>query len=133
MSKPSLLWVDCTSGMSDPEPRVWAAIHFELMRVQGTTAAIQELARSRFQAVCFEFDYPDQAALHAMKAIKQTHARLPMLMLTLDHSEALAIWAFRARMWNYFAKPLLQAEFLECLRSLANLGQRGSPARTLLG
>ena len=130
MSKPSLLWVDCTSGLPDAEPRVWAATVFELTVVQGTAAAGQELNRGRFQAVCFECDYPDQSCLSAMQAIKQVHARLPMLMLTLEHSEALAVWAFRSRMWNYFAKPVPQTELLESLRSLVKLGQRGSPART---
>src|SRR5688572_11196541 len=130
MSKPTLLWVDCTSGMPDAEPRVWAASVFEVTRVQGTAAATRELSQGRFQAVCFDCDYPDQSCLQAMKAIKQAHARLPMLMLTVDHSEALAVWAFRSRMWNYFAKPIAQAELLESLRSLANLGQRGTPPRT---
>jgi AraC-like DNA-binding protein/CheY-like chemotaxis protein len=130
MSKPTLLWVDCTSGMPDAEPRVWAASVFEVTRVQGTAAARRELFQGRFQAVCFDCDYPDQSCLQAMKAIKQAHARLPMLMLTVDHSEALAVWAFRSRMWNYFAKPIAQAELLESLRSLANLGQRGTPPRT---
>ena len=129
MSKPSLLWVDCTWGMPDTEPRVWAASVFEVTRVQGTAAATRELSQGRFQAVCFDCDYPDQSCLQAMKAIKQAHARLPMLMLTVDHSEALAVWAFRSRLWNYFAKPVPQAELLESLRSLANLGQRSSPPR----
>jgi AraC-like DNA-binding protein/CheY-like chemotaxis protein len=129
MSKPTLLWVDCTSGMPDAEPRVWAATVFEVTRVQGLAAATRELSKGRFQAVCFDCDYPDQSCLQGMKAIKQAHPRLPMLMLTVQSSEALAVWAFRSRMWNYFAKPVAQAELLESLRSLANLGQRGSPPR----
>ena len=129
MSKPTILWVDCTSGMPDAEPRVWTATVFEVMRVQGTVAATRELSKGRFHAVCFDCDYPDQSCLQAMKAIKQAHARLPMIMLTVEHSEALAVWAFRTRMWNYFVKPVAQAELLESLRSLANLGQRGSPPR----
>jgi AraC-like DNA-binding protein/CheY-like chemotaxis protein len=129
MSKPTLLWVDCTSGLPDAEPRVWAASLFEVTRVQGTASASRELARTRFQAVCFDCDYPDQSCLQAMKAIKQAYSRLPMLMLTVQTSEALAVWAFRSRMWNYFVKPVAQAELLESLRSLANLGQRSSPPR----
>ena len=129
MSKPTLLWVDCTSGMPDAEPRVWAASIFAVTRVQGTAAAARELERGRFQAVCFDCDYPDQSCLQAMKVIKQAHARLPMLMLTVQHSEALAVWAFRSRLWNYFVKPVPQVELVESLRSLANLGQRGSPPR----
>ena len=130
MSKPTLLWVDCTSGLPDAEPRVWAATVFEVTRVQGTAAATRELSQGRFQAVCFDCDYPDLSCLQAMKAIKQAYPRLPMLMLTVKTSEALAVWAFRSRMWNYFVKPVSQAELLGNLRSLASLGQRGSPPRT---
>ena len=129
MSKPALLWVDCTSGMPDSEPRVWAASIFAVTRVQGTAAAARELDKMRFQAVCFDCDYPDLSSLQAMQSIKQAHARVPMLMLTVEHSEALAVWAFRSRLWNYFVKPVPQAELLESLRSLANLGQRSSPPR----
>ena len=129
MSKPTLLWVDCTSGMPDAEPRVWAASIFEVTRVQGTAAAARELERGRFQAVCFDCDYPDQSCLQSMKSIKQAHPRLPMVMLTVEHSEALAVWAFRSRLWNYFVKPVPQAELLESLRSLATLGLRSSPPR----
>jgi AraC-like DNA-binding protein len=129
MSKPTLLWVDCTSGIPDAEPRVWAASVFEVTRVQGTPAAARELTQGRFQAVCFDCDYPDQSGLQAMKALKQAYPRLPMLMLTVEHSEALAIWAFRSRLWNYFVKPVAQAELLENLRLLAKLGLRNSPPR----
>ena len=129
MSKPTLLWVDCTSGMPDAEPRVWAASIFEVTRVQGPAAAERELEKGRFHAVCFDCDYPDLSSLQAMKSIKQAYARLPMLMLTVEHSEALAVWAFRTRLWNYFVKPVPQGELLESLRSLANLGQRNSPPR----
>ena len=129
MSKPTLLWVDCTSGLPDAEPRIWTASVFELTVVLGTAAASRELAHARFHAVCFECDYPDQSRLTAMQAIKHANQRLPMLMLTLDHSEALAVWAFRSRMWNYLVKPVAQAELLENLQSLASLGQRGSQAR----
>ena len=116
--------------MPDAEPRVWAATVFEVTRVQGLAAATRELSKGRFQAVCFDCDYPDQSGLQAMKALKQAHPRLPMLMLTLEHSEALAIWAFRSRLWNYFVKPVAQAELLESLRLLANLGLRDSPPRS---
>ena len=65
-----------------------------------------------------------------MQAIKQAHPRLPILMLTLEHSESLAVWAFRARVWNYLVKPVSPAELAENLNALANLGIRASPPRT---
>jgi AraC-like DNA-binding protein len=34
-----------------------------------------------------------------------------VLILTVEHSEALAVWAFRAGAWNYHVKPLDRLEF----------------------
>jgi AraC-like DNA-binding protein/CheY-like chemotaxis protein len=129
MSKPSLLWVDCTSGLPDVEPRVWAASVFEVVLVPGTAAAARELARAQYQAVVFECDYPDQPCLNAIHAMKQSHPRLPMIMLVLDHSETMAVWAFRSRLWNYFAKPVARAELLESLQTVAKFSQRNSSPR----
>jgi AraC-like DNA-binding protein len=129
MSKPTLLWVDCTSGLPDVEPRVWAASVFEVIHIQGAASAARELARARYHAVVFECDYPDQPCLEVIHAAKQKYARLPMLMLTLEHSEALAVWAFRSRLWNYFVKPVVETELLESLNTLANFNSRNLPAR----
>jgi len=97
LSKPLLLWVDCTSGLPDAELRVRAAAYFEIEQVRGTSQAAAELARLKPHALCFDFDYPDQKCLQGMQAIKLSHPRLPILMLTFEHSESLAVWAFRAR------------------------------------
>jgi AraC-like DNA-binding protein len=129
MSKPSLLWVDCTSGLPDAEPRVWAASVFEVIHIQLAASAAQELARARYQAVVFECDYPDQPCLEMIHAAKQRYSRLPMLMLTLEHSEALAVWAFRSRLWNYFVKPVAEAELLESLHTIAKFNSRILPGR----
>jgi AraC-like DNA-binding protein len=64
-----------------------------------------------------------------MRTIKQSHARLPILMLTSEHSEQLAVWAFRARVWNYLVKPVPADELAENLQALASLGSRATPPR----
>jgi AraC-like DNA-binding protein len=127
--KPQLLWFDCTSGVPEPELRVRCASVFEVSQATSVDQAAIELARLKPAALIFDFDYPDQNRLHAMQAIKQSHARLPILMLTLEHSEMLAVWAFRARVWNYLVKPVSPAEFSENLDALANIGSRASPPR----
>ncbi len=60
-----------------------------------------EIARVRPRVLCFDFDYPDRERLRVMQAVKQTHPGLPLIMLTIEHSEALAVWAFRVPVWNY--------------------------------
>jgi AraC-like DNA-binding protein len=127
--KPQLLWFDCTSGVADPELRIRCASVFEVVQAASIDEAAFELSRLKPAALVFDFDYPDQNRLQAMQAIKQSHARLPILMLTQEHSEMLAVWAFRARVWNYLVKPVSPAEFFENLNALANLGNRASPPR----
>jgi AraC-like DNA-binding protein/FixJ family two-component response regulator len=131
VSKPVLLWVDCTSGLPDASHRIRCGETFEIVLASGLQQVEGDIARHRPSAICFEFDYPDQARLHAMRAVKQSHARLPVLMLTLEHSEQLAIWAFRAKVWNYLVKPVSPAEMSENLRALAGVCSRATPPRTV--
>ena len=130
MTKPVLLWVNCTSGLPDPTHRIRCGAAFEIAVSRGLEQVACEISRHRPSALCFEFDYPDQQRLHAMQSIKQSHARLPVLMLTQEHSELLAIWSFRARVWNYLVKPVSPAELSENLRALVQICNRASPPRT---
>lgn len=130
MSKPVMLWVDCASGLPDPDHRVRCATSFEVVQVTNIESAPQDIARHKPGALCFEFDYPDQERLRAMQEVKKGHPRLPILMLTREHSESLAVWAFRARVWNYLVKPVPSPELSENLAALANLCHRTSPPRT---
>ena len=40
------------------------------------------------------------------RASRDDHPALPILMLTDTHSEELAVWAMRTRVWNYLVKPV---------------------------
>jgi DNA-binding NarL/FixJ family response regulator len=77
---------------------------FEVVQSEGTRRIDDEITRHKPAALCFEFDYPDRERLLAMQSVKRSHPRLPILMLTLGHSESLAVWAFRARVWNYLVQ-----------------------------
>ena len=56
--------------------------------------------------ICFDFDFPDISSLKAMRRTRRTFPSLPIIMLTKQHSETLAIWALRIHVWDYFVKPL---------------------------
>jgi YesN/AraC family two-component response regulator len=56
--------------------------------------------------VCFDYDFPDLKTLHALQKTKVRFPSLPIIMLTRYHSESLAIWALRSRVWDYFLKPV---------------------------
>ena len=129
MSKPTMLWIDCTSGIPDAWHRLQCESVFRVALAVTVEHAATELPRVKPNVLCFDFDYPDQIRLQALQSLKQAHPRLPILMLTLEHSESLAVWAFRSRVWNYLVKPVPALELSENLTALAGLGGRASPPR----
>jgi AraC-like DNA-binding protein/ActR/RegA family two-component response regulator len=132
MSRPRLLWVDNTFGFASQVPRTAAEVHFEVsarVPVADAEAAMRSLLPS---VVCFEFEHPDAAGLRALRDFKIANPSLPLLMLTTQHSEALAVWAFRVRVWNYLTKPVAASELAANFAMLARIAleERG-PSRAL--
>ncbi|WP_181422043.1 helix-turn-helix transcriptional regulator [Halomonas sp. LBP4] len=72
-------------------------------------------------AACYQFDYPDLQGLADLRQAKQRVASVPLLMVTQAHSESLAVWAFRSRVWDYFVQPVDLARFLEVMKTLYQL------------
>lgn len=73
-----------------------------------------------------------------MQRVKSEHPGLPMLMLTEYHSEAVAIWALRARVWDYIVKPVSVEEFSSRIADVVRLvtsrggeGKRVNSCRSL--
>ena len=77
-------------------------------------------------AACFQFDYPDQQGLNDLRHAKQRVASVPLLMITQAHSEHLAVWAFRCRVWDYFVHPIDMPRFLAVLQSLRDARPSGT-------
>jgi DNA-binding NtrC family response regulator len=50
------------------------------------------------KALCFVYDHMEINSLNLLKQTKKTHPSIPILMVTEQHSEALAVWALRAGM-----------------------------------
>ena len=44
-----------------------------------------------------------------------------MLMSTTQHSESLAVWAFRSRIWDFLVKPISERDLKRCLSALHEL------------
>ncbi len=91
-------------------PRTTAEEYFELSVCTGiemATAAVQQFVP---QVVCFDFEHTRADQLRAMRDFKRQYPSLPLLMLTTQHSEALAVWAFRVRVWNFLVKPVRTSE-----------------------
>lgn len=70
--------------------------------------------------ICFEYDYPDIPSLNLLQLARRVFPDRPLLMFTEQHSEALAVWAFRTGVWDYHVTPLSDADIKEVVNSLKN-------------
>ena len=73
--------------------------------------------------ICFEFDSPQVSDLLTLLQTRRQNPDLPLLMITEDHSESLAVWAFRSGVWDYLVKPLTANELNARLEELLQLLQ----------
>src|SRR5690606_36577925 len=80
-----------------------------------------QIVKLKPDAICFDYDYPTKQSLQTLQATKSNHRSVPILMLTVQHSEPLAVWAFRSRVWDYLVKPLSKAEIERCLTCFAEM------------
>lgn len=131
MAKPelSMLWVNCAEGNPATE-LLEAASRSWQVRAASPHNALQTLDRRLTDLVVFDFGRPTKADLTLLRAVKRRYPAVPILMLTEEHSEQLAVWAFRARVWNYFSKPVTLREFTSNLGQIFKvLRQRGSSSR----
>jgi AraC-like DNA-binding protein len=100
--------------------------------IEGISEKIQETGA---RVLFFEYDYPDIVRLSWLQQIKLRHPSIPIIFVTEQHSEALAIWALRSRVWDYFVKPLVAAEVLHCMESVKVViaeQSRGTPRKAIL-
>ncbi|KXS37908.1 helix-turn-helix domain-containing protein [Modicisalibacter tunisiensis] len=57
---------------------------------------------------------------------RQQLPAVPVLMITQAHSESLAVWAFRTRVWDYFTLPVDTQRLLSVVETLEALQNQGS-------
>lgn len=122
MQRPLLLWVRVLTGRENPVSRAIAEEYFRVEVCPNFASARAWTKRFSPQVVCWDFEGVDAGVLRAMRDFKAAHPSLPVLMLTAQHSEALAVWVFRARVWNYLTKPVAVSELRANFSMLAELG-----------
>jgi AraC-like DNA-binding protein/CheY-like chemotaxis protein len=121
-----VLWISCSSNSRAAE------LFDECRRLCAVSScvpnrALATLRTSQSNAVVFDFQEPTAADLQLLQSVKRLHCGLPILMFTETHSEELAVWAFRARVWNYLVKPVPLRELKANLQQLAKLLARREP------
>ena len=135
MTQPLVVWSNFTAGAATPTACNELETHCRIITTDAANDLPRTIAELRPDIVCFDFDYPDAAALKLVNTIKQQYPSVPVLMFTADHSHDLLIWALRTRVWDCFLKPVATSEILRCLEILVPmLAQRRAqaPRRLLL-
>ena len=66
--------------------------------------------------VCFNFDYPEMAGLKHIPEAKKRWPSAPILMLTMQNSADLALWALRSRVFDLLVKPVTPQEIERCMQ-----------------
>ena len=82
------------------------------------TLAIEE---ERPQLICLDYDFPDRQNLQLLRQLRCEYQDIPVIMITMQHSESLAVWAFRTGVRNYLVKPLTVNALVEELSNLCVL------------
>jgi YesN/AraC family two-component response regulator len=115
-----LLWIACSESRSGTELFEECKRHCTVSRCL-PGQALKMLVTGRPDAVVFDFLHPAAAHLQLLQSVKRQYPSVPIVMITESHSEELAVWAFRARVWNYLVKPVPLRELKANLRQLAKV------------
>lgn len=121
MERVTVVLVDATQYGADPEVVRVIERHFPVVRVSAKDDLASVYASHDRVIACFEFDFPDISSLSLLSEAKQEFPSVPVVMFTQHHSESLAVWALRSRVWDYFVKPVQSDSVLEALQRLEKL------------
>ncbi len=113
-----LLWVDLTVSVKHGELPTAISEFCDIEICSDARQLNQAVERGSIDCVCFDLDYPDHGGLNLLRKTKMRFPQLPILLLTLQHSESLAVWAFRSRVLDFLVKPVSRGEFHRCLQTM---------------
>lgn len=71
--------------------------------------------------ICLDYDFPDRNSLLLLRQLRCNYPSIPIIMITMQHCENLAVWAFRTGVRDYLVKPLPVHSLLETLNTIAKL------------
>lgn len=117
---PLLLWLDMTHDRSTATLMAQFSDFCECRLVSSLNL---EPARQTRQVdmICMHFDRPDALGLTQLQQLKQAVPSVPITMFTVQHTEELAVWAMRSRVWEYITLPITPAELKRYRRVLLEL------------
>lgn len=119
--KMSFLWLDLRQERAGRDYFSAISPRYGGTKVQDTSHLAESIRTRAPLFLCFDYDLPTTAGRAALHEAKLRHPCIPILMLTEHHSEELAVWALRTRVWDYLVKPIPPVELEEKLGTLFRL------------
>ena len=102
----TLVWVDARHRKAGPTVPDEFPNLYELHVVDRLGQLASQVESVRPDVIIFDYDYPDLPGLQTLRRTRRRNSTIPVLMLTDQHYENLAIWALRCRVWDYLIKPI---------------------------
>lgn len=121
MKLPVLLHIDLRESKSKPNVCAQFSNCCQIQRLDHQDQLASRISLLAPDVICFEFDYPDFRSLKVLEQTKKDFPSIPILMVTDHHDEALAIWALRARVWDYLVKPVDIDDLYKTVNKLTDL------------
>ncbi len=126
MEQPRVLLVDLRQYALRPSLHCLLEEFCRLRTVVWTADIEAEVEEHTPCGIFFEFDFPDLPRLALLQRIRRMIPNIPLIMCTEEHSEALAVWALRSRVWDYLVNPVDPEQIDQTIQSLERLA-RGKP------
>lgn len=111
-------WVDLTVSTVVSELPAPLASACDVIPLDSVDELLKRLDRRLPDVVLFDFDYPSRCALSDVAETKREFPSVPMVLMSVQHSEALAVWAFRSKLFDYLVKPIPRHEVENCMAAL---------------
>lgn len=116
-----VVWFDLKSSIQIADtPEAFGKL-CEVQRVLGLDSRILETFNP--DLVVIEFDYPSRADMDRAANFKASHASIPMIIVTVQHSEALAVWCFRKKFIDFLVQPVSAGEVDACLEDVSRISK----------
>ena len=121
MGKPVALWIDDLVASRHEEPPPFLVERFAIRSVASGDDLAAVIEDAQPDCIFFDFDYPDRRRLSRFAEVKERYPSIPIVLVTLQHSESLAVWSYRHGALDYLVKPLQHDELTGCVDRIESI------------
>jgi len=120
MGNATVIWVDLQSAPTKVDLSAQVGLHWRLYKIYEVDKTANLIRALAPRAVFLEYTDPSAELLDPVKRLASDFPESHFVMITQEHSESLAVWALRARIWDYLVKPVDPFYLLSCVGALTD-------------